>query len=244
MALLFYQIFSRDTSAETLLAFPVMLFAFILALLSALSVHEFGHAFVAFKLGDKTAKLSGRLSLNPIKHLDPLGSLMFLFIGFGWGKPVPVDIAALNNSRKSLAFVSIAGPAVNFLFALLLGLFARLFSLPILPLGYALDPQFIYVNITNPAVWVGSYLCFSIVYNIVLGIFNLLPLAPLDGSKIVIGLIPRKWLPGAFILEKYGPFLLMLLVGIDLFFGVSTIWRIVFPPVYLFSQLVVGYPII
>ena len=85
---------------------------------------------------------------------------------------------------------------------------------------------------------------FRIFNNNVLGIFNLLPLAPLDGSKIAIGLTPRKWLPGAFILEKYGPFLLMLLIGIDIFFGVSTIWRIVFPPVYLFSELVVGYPII
>ena len=90
MALLFYQIFSRDTSAETLMAFPVMLFAFILALLCALSVHEFGHAFIAFKLGDKTAKMSGRLSLNPIKHLDPLGSLMFVFIGFGWVSQFPL----------------------------------------------------------------------------------------------------------------------------------------------------------
>ncbi|MFL2640228.1 MAG: site-2 protease family protein [Dehalococcoidia bacterium] len=244
MALLFYQIVSRDASLQTFLTLPVMLITFSTALLCALSVHEFGHAYIAYKLGDRTAKISGRLSLNPIKHLDPVGSLMFLFVGFGWGKPVPVDIVALNNSFRQLAFVSIAGPASNFVFALLLGLSARFFSVPILPFGYALDPQFIYTNIANPFVWVGSFLSFSIIYNIVLGVFNLIPLAPLDGSKILIGVSPKKFLPKIFVLERYGPFVLMALVGLDLFFGISTIWRIVFPPVYLFSQLVIGYSLI
>jgi Zn-dependent protease len=244
LALLFYQIVSRDPSLQTFVILPVILITFSSALLFALSVHEFGHAFIAYKLGDRTAKISGRLSLNPIRHLDPLGSLMFLLVGFGWGKPVPVDIVALNNSLRDLAFVSLAGPASNFLFALFLGLFARFFSIPILPFSYALDPQFIYINITNPLVWLGSFLSFSIVYNIVLGTFNLIPLAPLDGSKILIGVSPRKFLPQIFILERYGPFVLMVLVGLDLFFGVSTIWRIVFPPVYLFSQVVVGYSLI
>lgn len=147
------------------------------AILLALTIHEFAHGYVAYLRGDPTAKNSGRLSLNPLAHLDLLGTLMLFFGPFGWAKPVPVNSMNLKNPRKDIILVSSAGPISNILFAILSGIILRFFS------GY-----FIAIG--------SSYLIefFRILFIINLGLsfFNLIPIPPLDGSNIVIATIPPQ----------------------------------------------------
>ncbi len=164
-------------------------------LLVALPIHEFAHAFVAYRLGDDTAARQGRLSLNPLRHLDPMGSLMIFFVGFGWAKPVPVNPWRLRNGpRTGYALVSAAGPASNLLMAALIAVLWRVGLLQRAP--YAVVQ-------------------FAIVFmsiNVALCLFNLIPLAPLDGSGVLGGIVGAQ---GAQVLAKvqtYGPFILMGLI--------------------------------
>ena len=188
---------------------------FIAALIIAISVHEFAHALAAYKLGDPTAKYHGRLTLNPLAHLDPLGTIMMFLVHFGWGKPVPVNPYHFKNPVKDSALVSLSGPMSNFLTALI-------FSVP---LKYF--PQIL-------PDWIGgqSGLLWVIVsLNIVLGIFNLLPFPPLDGSKIFAVFVPQKYQNSYFnFLEKSQPyFLAFVLIDIFIFtrvFGFSILWLI------------------
>ncbi len=136
-------------------------------LIASLTIHEFAHAWSADKLGDPTPRHQGRLTLNPLAHLDPLGSVALLLIGFGWGKPVQFDPYNLKEPVRDAAMIALAGPAVNLITALLLAI-----ALPFLPA-------------------VASIITLSIFYNVMLAIFNLVPVAPLDGSKILLALLPR-----------------------------------------------------
>jgi Zn-dependent protease len=163
----------------------------ILGLIVAITIHEFSHAFVADRLGDPTARSQGRLSLNPLRHLDPLGTLMLIFAHFGWGKPVPIDPYNFKNPRRDELLTALAGPVSNIFLAILLSLFFRLLS-------PSLFKEILYVIIGT---------------NIMLAIFNLLPLPPLDGSKIFLNLLTleksQEWENS---LSRYGPILLLLLV--------------------------------
>ncbi len=134
---------------------------FLIAIIAALTVHEAAHALVAYKLGDSTAKDEGRLTLNPLKHLDPWGSLLFLLVQFGWGKPIPVNPINFKNPKRDQALVALAGPASNLLLALLGGII------------FTYIPQ------------AETFGLIFLQINIVLAIFNLIPLPPLDGSKIL-----------------------------------------------------------
>ena len=142
---------------------PEVLVLLIPVLLFALVFHEFSHGWVAYKLGDPTAKNQGRLTLNPLSHLDPFGSMMILFVGFGWAKPVPVDSRYLANPRKDMMKIAFAGPASNLLLALIGGILIRL-------TGYA-----------GPLT---SMLIMFTQINISLAVFNMIPIPPLDGSQI------------------------------------------------------------
>jgi Zn-dependent protease len=144
---------------------PLSIFSIIFVLV-ALTIHEFAHAWAANYLGDPTARLEGRMTLNPIAHLDPLGTLTLLLFGFGWGKPVPVDAYNLRNPRRDEALISLAGPGSNLVFTLLIAGINLVFPIP----TYILRPL--------------------MTINLGLGLFNLIPLHPLDGSKILIGLLP------------------------------------------------------
>lgn len=144
----------------------------LLALAVCVSVHEFSHAWVAWKLGDPTAKAEGRVTLNPLRHLDPLGTLMILIAHFGWGKPVPVDERHFRHPKRDMALVSMAGPLSNLLTAFLIALFLK--YLPNIP------------------AWPAEALRAIYTLSIVLFLFNLLPIAPLDGSKFIGLLIPRS----------------------------------------------------
>ena len=151
----------------------------ILALLPALTVHEWAHGFAAYKLGDRTAKLDGRLSLNPLDHLEPIGSLMLLVFGFGWAKPVPVMTRNFKKPKRDFAITSLAGPLSNFILAFVSAFLVVLFWY----LGA-------YKSITLEAI--ALIFEYSAIYNIGLGLFNLIPIPPLDGSNVLMCILPNR----------------------------------------------------
>lgn len=165
------------------------------AVLIAITFHEFAHAFVADKLGDDTPRRQGRLSLNPFAHLDPIGSIMLIFAGFGWGKPVEIDSRNFNRNIKmpvAEAMVAAAGPIMNFILAII---FAVIYAII-----WKFAPTFM-VNQIGFIIMLMIQSC--IVINLGLGIFNLIPLPPLDGSKIVMGFLPynaKNWV------QQYGQY--------------------------------------
>lgn len=205
---------------------PLLFIITLISLLLAITIHEFSHAFVADYLGDPTPRLAGRLKLDPRVHLDILGLLFLFFFGFGWGKPVPFDPYNLKNPRKDAALISIAGPASNLIFALFLSLILRFF---------ALFPTTIFSSLS-------SILFFPIIYlNIVLGVFNLLPIHPLDGFKIVGGILPEEKAKEWYQLERYGMiFLLMLIIPLG---RSSMLDMIVRPAISFLTNLLIPFNI-
>ncbi len=158
-----------------------------ISVIIALVLHELGHAFVSYKLGDPTPKREGRLTLNPLKHLDPLGTLCLFIGGFGWAKPVCIDYRYYKDKKFGVALVSLAGPLVNFVLVVL-GLFLLNFNVLV---------EFLVIFIS-----INAGLC----------VFNLIPIPPLDGSKILAGIIPRKYYDKYMMLERYGFYLLLIVI--------------------------------
>ncbi len=193
--------------------------AFLISILIALSVHEWAHGFAAMKLGDPTAKYEGRLTLNPIAHLDPVGTLMFILVGFGWGKPVPVDPRYFKNVRRDSAIVSLAGPFSNFIIAWIafFGLLAMSGgNIPGSPIGLLTMR-----TSSNPFVLVFIQICASSLFiNLALMAFNLLPIAPLDGSKVIRPFIPLQYEDIYHEFMRRGPFFLILLLIFESFAGI------------------------
>ena len=174
--------------------FAVNLFLFLLiaaALVICISIHEFSHAYVANKLGDPTAKNMGRITLDPRAHLDPMGTLLLLIAGFGWGKPVPFDPHFLQNPKRDSAIISFAGPASNIILAIFLSLI---------------------FHFLQPAGIAGLFVRLVVQYNLVLAIFNLIPVHPLDGFKVVNGLLPQELSYQWIQLAPYGMWILLLLI--------------------------------
>ncbi|MDP4119403.1 MAG: site-2 protease family protein [Bacillota bacterium] len=155
-------------------------------ILLSLSVHELSHGYAAYKLGDNTAKSMGRLTLNPISHIDIIGTIAMMVFGFGWAKPVPVDFGNLKYKRAGTAIVALAGPFSNIIMAFLSSL------------AYALLAIFVYND--NTQGFIMDYLGQAIILNIVLAVFNMIPIPPLDGSKVVLSFLPQKW---QFMVYKY-----------------------------------------
>jgi Zn-dependent protease len=174
---------------------PVTIALRIPVLLIAITVHEFAHARVAYAYGDATAKYHGRMNLNPINHLDPIGTLMILLAGFGWAKPVPINPYNFHNYRAGLRWVSLAGPLSNFALG-----FVSLFGLRFL-LAFAAGPELLI-----DFFWV------LVELNILLGVFNLIPIPPLDGSKILVSLAPDSFLNFYQQIEQYAPLILLMLI--------------------------------
>ncbi|PIP17658.1 MAG: site-2 protease family protein [Parcubacteria group bacterium CG23_combo_of_CG06-09_8_20_14_all_35_9] len=176
---------------------PLLFVAWIVAILMAVSVHEFAHAAMAYYLGDSTAKDAGRLTLNPLAHLDLVGTLLLLFVGFGWGKPVPFNPLNLRDKKWGSTFVSLAGPGANLVCLIFFGLILR-FVYPLLGLG-----------IENALF---HFLYLLILINTVLMIFNLIPIPPLDGSELLLTILPDSMLEFKMMLRQWGIFILLALV--------------------------------
>ena len=198
-------------------------------ILLALTFHEYAHAYVAHRYGDDTAKQSGRLSLNPLRHLDPLGTIMIFLVQFGWAKPVPVNPYQLKNPKKDMLWISAAGPLSNMLLALVSGLLLRMLS------------DFSGTTDRDSVAGVLILMVFlSMKINLALAIFNILPIAPLDGSKILYGLLPPRFGKMIFALERYGPFILIGLIIFGRATGVSILGGLIWPFVKFFSKLFAG----
>lgn len=189
---------------------PLIFLFSILSLVIAITVHEFAHAYAADRLGDPTPRLQGRLTLNPLAHLDLLGSIMILFAHFGWGKPVQFDPYNLRNVKRDSAIISIAGPVTNFTLAIICSVILRFINL--------------------------DFLVVLIMINLSLGVFNLVPIHPLDGFKIVEGILPGHYAKQWHELEGYGMIFLLFLV-FPIFGGVSPISRIISPIISMFLSL-------
>ncbi len=190
-------------------------------LLFALTVHELAHGWVAFRLGDPTAKMAGRLTMNPLKHLDPLGVLAFVIMKIGWAKPVPVDPRYFRNPQKDMLLVALAGPGANVLLALASALLARvLVSVPVLPL-FVLQPL---VGMLVASVWI----------NIMLAVFNIIPIPPLDGSKVLMGVLPPEAARSFARIEPFGFFILLAL------FYTGVIGGLILPIIRFADNLLLG----
>jgi Zn-dependent protease len=194
---------------ESILLFLTFFGAVVTALIVGIAFHEFSHAFTAWRLGDGTARLLGRVSLNPVRHLDPTGTVLLMIAGFGWGKPVPVNPARLRNGPETgRAIVAGAGPIANIIIAVIAAL----------PMQLGLvdwwSPFLIPLSVSDWDVgdYLGLYLSAVVIFNVVLAVFNLLPIAPLDGFSVAVGLLPRDLSRTVAQLEPYGPVILLLLL--------------------------------
>ncbi len=193
-------------------------------LMFALCFHEFSHAYVAYVLGDDTAQREGRLTLNPLAHLDFVGSLMILFVGFGWAKPVPVNPTKLNNAELGMMKVAIAGPASNLFLALLAGILIRLISY------YELHISQMYIQI----------ILYFLHINIALAVFNLIPVSPLDGSQIFNSVVGRQYPDLVWKLQVNGPKILFGVIIFGIISGIPIIGTIMTPFIKFFMFLFAG----
>jgi len=188
--------------------------------LFAITLHEVAHGFVAEKFGDPTARMLGRLSLNPLKHLDVIGTIALMVFGFGWAKPVPVNFGNLRKPKRDMIWVALAGPAANLLLAIVSALLLR----GLLLLG-SLTPEAqlkALSSVLNPLLLM-SY--FSLYINVLLGVFNLMPLPPFDGGRVMVGLLPARqgeWLSR---FEPFGFIIILLLI----FY--TPVWPVIIQPV-------------
>lgn len=197
--------------------------------LLAITAHEVSHGLIADRLGDPTARLSGRLTLNPLRHLDPIGTLTLLIFGFGWAKPVPVIFANLRNPRRDMIIVALCGPLANFAIALFCSAGLHLLAL--------------FLNESSPppksVEAVQLMLGFGLYINLLLGLFNLIPIPPLDGGRVLIGLLPSK---SAYFFARIEPFGFFLVIILVFFTG---LWKLVLSPlINLLLIFLAGHQII
>lgn len=203
---------------------------YIFVLIMSIVIHEVAHGYSAYLLGDDTARLSGRLTLNPIKHLDPFGSVilpLLLFIStkgsflIGWARPVPYNPANLKNGRRGNIIVAFSGIAMNLLLAIIFGLLIRFAPGLGLP---SYDPAFV-----HPFYKISTII---VILNLVLALFNLIPIPPLDGSKILFSLLPSQLRYIESFLERYGLIILL--------FFIVFIWGKISPIIYVIFSLIAG----
>ncbi|MEA2104849.1 MAG: site-2 protease family protein [Candidatus Cloacimonadota bacterium] len=200
-------------------------FILIFPVLSALTIHEFSHGLIAYRLGDDTAKRAGRLTLNPLKHLDPIGTIMLFIAHIGWAKPVPINPYNFKDMKRDTALVSLAGPAANFITAAVVSIFFRL-----------INPTPAMFN-TNILVQI---LFYTIFINLALGIFNLIPFPPLDGSKILGAFLSDEYYYKFQRFERQGMMIFLIIIVGSRLLNLNIIGGIIMPPVFFFLKLFTG----
>jgi Zn-dependent protease len=207
---MFFQLMRSSSDFQSLAVTAV---AIIVAFVLGIGFHEFSHVYIAYLLGDTTGRDLGRLTLNPIKHLDPMGSMMLLMVGFGWGKPAPVNPYKLKTGPTTgWSIVALAGPVSNFLMAAALAALLR-----VDPFRSALtDPHGI---LSGWNFFLANVIIYAVYINVLLGVFNLLPIPPLDGYRVALRLLPSEIAAGYQRIEQYGPFILMALFAIPFITG-------------------------
>jgi Zn-dependent protease len=199
---------------EWILRIPVLLFA--------ITIHEYAHGKAAFSLGDPTAKAMGRLTRNPLKHIDPLGAICLFLFNFGWAKPVPVNPRYFKNPRPDIILMSISGPLANFAAAFLAGLFIR----------YLFLPWEVYQKL----------LVYTLLMNLGLGIFNLFPVPPLDGAHVLENLLPPRAADRFRKAARYGPMLLLMVVILDNFTQTGILSFLIMGPLLHLARWFSGLP--
>ena len=201
----------------------------VITLLLAFTFHEFAHAATATALGDPTPRQYGRLTLNPLAHLDVMGTLTLLVAGFGWAKPVPVDPYALRRKTSAgLMLVSLAGPATNLLLGALAAIPLRFGWIPLRPTTSAFLPT-----------W-GSFFLEFLTINLALFLFNLIPLAPLDGEKVITFFLPDHWVDFYDRIRPYSPFILLAILFVLPMFGIDLIYLIIQLPLQRLALFLIG----
>ncbi len=161
------------------------------ALIISVTIHEFMHGYVSDKLGDPTPRNAGRLTLNPIKHLDPVGTIMIFIVRFGWGKPMPINPNYYKNPRMGMMYSALAGPLSNFVVAIIVGYYVRITGL-------------------EPTTIINTSIIYIAIISVFLGVFNLIPIPPLDGSKVLAAFLPKSLLKTYNSLESYGILIIFL----------------------------------
>lgn len=199
---------------EWILRIPVLLFA--------ITIHEYAHGKAAFSLGDPTAKAMGRLTRNPLKHIDPLGAVCLFLFNFGWAKPVPVNPRYFKNPRSDIILMSLSGPLANFAAAFLAGLFIRYFFMP----------WDVYQKL----------LVYTLIMNLGLGIFNLFPIPPLDGAHVLENLLPPRAADQFRKAARYGPVLLLMVVMLDNFAQTGILSFLITGPLLRLAHWFSGLP--
>ncbi|MBD3234297.1 MAG: site-2 protease family protein [candidate division Zixibacteria bacterium] len=199
--------------------------------LFAITIHEYAHGWMALRKGDPTAYYAGRLTLNPIYHLDLFGTIALFLIGFGWAKPVPVNPGNLRDPQKDNLWISLAGPGSNMLCALIFGIIIRFLDFS----GMA------FYDTSSVSAVLVSMLIFAMQINIILAVFNMIPIPPLDGSHILEGLLPRESLGWYYRIERYGPMILMGIIMLGFITQVHILWIFISPFLRFFSYLFAGF---
>jgi len=198
-----------------------------------LTVHEYSHGLVAYWLGDDTAKRAGRLTLNPISHIDPVGLIMLFIVHIGWAKPVPINPYNFRDQKRDMALSAAAGPISNFIMAILLAVLFRFFN--------NMNPTWQYSSS------IGSILMFMLFYavmiNLALGLFNLIPVPPLDGSKIIGGFMSDEIYYKYTAQERRGAQILIIIFVVSFIFKLDIIGSVIIPPLNFFLKLLTGMSI-
>jgi Zn-dependent protease len=235
MIWIFIELFDIDPFAAL-----VFFTAIITALILGISFHEFSHAYIADTLGDGLPRRMGRVTLNPLAHLEPVGTMLMLLVGIGWGRPVPVNPYNTRNPKAALGLTAAAGPLSNFIVAAVAGLPIKLDLIPWSSPFNQLNAQVLALDGWDLDEYLSVYLSAIVLFSLILGVFNLIPIAPLDGFKVAVGFLPDELSRSFAQLERYGPIILITLLVLPFFTGTFLLFEVMEPVITALGRLFAG----